>query len=95
MEPTTYGVYVIQLDRDPNAVYVGSTAKPFHERLAQHNEAGRLAARIFRRGVRGVRLREDLHRHLDRFDERQQARRAERRLANQLKARGFDVTVGI
>ena len=64
MEPTTYGVYVIQLDRGPHAVYVGSTAKPFHERLAQHNEAGRLAARIFRRGVRGVRLREDLHRHL-------------------------------
>ena len=95
MTPRTFGVYVIELDDEPNAVYVGSTAKAFDERLAQHNEGGRMAARVFRRGACGRRLREDLHGHLPRFDEREEARRAERRLANQLAHRGFAVTVGI
>lgn len=95
MNRRTYGVYVIELEGEPNAVYVGSTVKPFEERMAQHNEGGRLAARIFRNGARAARLREDIHGKLPRFDERQRARRAERRLANQLAHRGFNVTVGI
>ncbi|MCU0259103.1 MAG: GIY-YIG nuclease family protein [Solirubrobacteraceae bacterium] len=96
MTSRTYGVYVIELDRGPGAVYVGSTGKSFDERMAQHNEGGPKAAQVFRRrGARGLRLRDDLHGHLPRFDDRDVAERAERRLANQLRHRGFDVTAGI
>lgn len=95
MATIDFGVYVIELEGEPDSVYVGHTAKTFDERLAQHNEAGDLSARIFRRGVRGRRLREDLHGHLPRFATREEAKRQERRLANQLRHRGHNVNVGI
>lgn len=95
MTSIDFGVYVIELDDERGTLYVGSTCKPFDERLAQHNAAGPLAARPFKRGARGVCLRRDLHGHLPRFDERHQAERAERRLANQLEHRGHRVRVGI
>ncbi len=93
MNQIEFGVYAIELHGQPNAVYVGETCKPFDERLAQHHAGGRLAARVFRHGGRGH-LREDLHGHLPRYATRAEARRAERRLANQLKARGWRVHVG-
>ena len=95
MSITTYGVYAIELEGEPGAVYVGHTAKTLDERLAEHNAGGDGAARIFRRGARGSRLREDLHGDLPRYATRNEAKRAERRLANQLKHRGLKVTVGI
>ena len=95
MRTIDYGVYVIELNSEPGAVYVGHTAKAFDERLAQHNAGGLLAARIFKNGARGTRLREDLHGDLPRFATRDEAKRAERRLANQLDHRGLNVTVGI
>lgn len=94
MTSADFGVYVIELDDERGTLYVGSTSKPFDERLAQHNAAGPLAARPFRRGAHG-RLRADLHGHLARFAERHEAERAERRLANQLRHRGHQVHVGI
>ena len=41
-----YRTYVIELTTEPGAVYVGQTAKPPAERLAQHH-AGTKAARVF------------------------------------------------
>ena len=78
-----YGVYVIELN--DGSLYVGSTAKAFEERLAQHQAGGRLAGKVGRRAFK--RLRPDLYGQLPRFPKRHQAQRAERKLTNSLRHR--------
>jgi hypothetical protein len=91
----TYGVYVIELDRNTNHVYVGQTWYLPHERLAQHNTgfAAFHAARPFKRGARGT-LRPDLYRHLPRYRSQAQAEAMEAALAMELKKIGFRVEGG-
>lgn len=93
MPSPVFHTYVIELTTIPGAVYVGETSKTPEERLAQHHEAGRLAARVFRRGARG-RLRPDLCGRRASFATREAAKRAERRLAERLERRGWRVYWG-
>jgi hypothetical protein len=91
----TFGVYVIELDRNPNHVYVGQTWYLPEERLAQHNTgfAAFHAARIFKRGARG-RLRPDLYANLPRYRSQPQAEALESHVALELRKLGFRVEGG-
>jgi hypothetical protein len=91
----TYGVYIIELDRNPNYVYVGQTWYLPEERLAQHNTgfAAFHAAKPFKRGSRGT-LRRDLFGHLPRVKSQAQAEAMEAAVALQLKKAGFRVEGG-
>jgi hypothetical protein len=93
--PRKYGLYVIELDGNPNHVYVGQTWYLPHERLAQHNTgfAAFHAARLFKRGARGT-LRPDLYRHAPRVTNQKVAEEMEQELALQLKKLGFRVEGG-
>ncbi|HUD11533.1 MAG TPA: GIY-YIG nuclease family protein [Candidatus Saccharimonadia bacterium] len=94
-KPRTYGVYAIQLDQNPNHIYVGQTWYQPEERLSQHNTgfAAFHAARPFKHGVRG-RLRPDLYSHLPRYRSQTEAEHMEAALAMQLKKLGFRVEGG-
>jgi len=91
----TFGVYVIELDGNPNHVYVGQTWYAPEERLAQHNTgfAAFHAARPFKAGARG-RLRADLFAHIPRVRAQAEAEVLEASLAMQLKKSGFRVEGG-
>jgi hypothetical protein len=91
----TFGVYIIELDGNPNYLYVGQTWYDPAERLAQHNTgfAAFHAARPFKRGSRG-RLRPDLYAHLPRFKSQPGAEALEARTAMELKRAGFRVEGG-
>lgn len=91
----TFGVYVIELDRNSNYVYVGQTWYAPEERLAQHNTgfAAFHAARPFKRGARGI-LRPDLYAHLPRVTAQAEAELLEARVARELKYAGFRVEGG-
>ena len=100
-----YSVYVIELRRDvlekkafagKNAdrredkpcLYVGQTAKTPEERFAQHLD-GIKASRIVKEY--GVRLRPRLYANVGPFETRAESERAETRLAEKLRRRGFAV----
>ena len=100
-----YNVYVIELRRDvlekkafagKNAdrredkpcVYVGQTAKTPEERFAQHLDGVR-SSRIVKEY--GVRLRPRLYANVGPFETRVESERAESRLAEKLRRRGFAV----
>ena len=100
-----YNVYVIELRRDvlekkafagKNAdrredkpcLYVGQTAKTPEERFEQHLD-GTKASRIVKEY--GVRLRPRLYANVGPFETRSEAERAETRLAEKLRRRGFAV----
>jgi GIY-YIG catalytic domain len=91
----SYGVYVIELDHNPNHVYVGQTWYEPEERLAQHNTgfAAFHAARPFKHGARGQ-LRPDLYKHIARFRSQAQAEAMESRCALDLRKAGFRVEGG-
>jgi hypothetical protein len=93
--PRSFGVYVLELDHNPNHVYVGQSWYLPEERLAQHNTgfAAFHAARPFKRGVRGV-LRPDLYRHAPRVKSQKVAEEMESELAIRLKKLGFRVEGG-
>lgn len=93
--PRTYGVYVIELDRNPNHVYVGQTWYQPEERLAQHNTGYAVfhAAKAFKAGARGT-LRRDLYGHLPRYGTQAQSEAIEASLAMHLKKQGFRVEGG-
>jgi predicted GIY-YIG superfamily endonuclease len=92
MPEQTYGVYVLQIDDDPDWVYVGYSYRPPEERLAEHM-SGHNAAWVFKRGHRGS-LRRDLYRNLPRHRSRIAAIEAEAALAANLRRRGFRVEGG-
>lgn len=87
-----YGLYVIEINDDPNWVYVGYSWWPPDERLRQHL-SGENAAWVFKRGNTG-RLRPDLYEHLARYSTRKEAELAEVALAKELRERGFMVDGG-
>ena len=87
----SYGVYVIELQRLPNSLYVGQSHLSPADRLRNHL-AGHKSARIVRR--HGGHLRPDLYEHLGRFARRAQAEEAERALADALRRDGFTVYGG-
>jgi hypothetical protein len=93
--PRSFGVYVIELDHNPNHVYVGQTWYLAEERLAQHNTgfAAFHAARPFKAGARGT-LRRDLFGHLPRCKTQAQSEAMEASVAMQLKKLGFRVEGG-
>jgi hypothetical protein len=93
--PRTYGVYIIELDNNPNYLYVGQTWYQPEERLAQHNTgfAAFHAARPFKRGSRGT-LRRDLFGRLQRYKTQAEAEMIEARVATELKQQGFSVEGG-
>lgn len=90
-----FRVYVVELRGGRGArpdIYVGSTALSAEERVRHHLErAGdhRASAHVVRR--RFARLRPDLARGLSGFRHRDDAHRAELRLAQELKRRGYKV----
>ncbi len=94
-EARSYGVYIVELDGNPNHLYVGQTWYLPEERLAQHHTgfAAFHAARIFKRGVRG-RLRPDLYLQLPRVRSQAQAEALEARTAMELRRLGFRVEGG-
>jgi len=100
-----YSVYVVELrpdvlekkafagknaDRreDKPCLYVGQTARTPEERFAQHQNGIR-SSRIVREY--GVRLRPRLHASVGPFETRAESERAETRLAEKLRRRGFAV----
>ena len=100
-----YSVYVIELrsdvmekrtfagknaDRreDKPCVYVGQTAKTPEERFAQHL-AGMRSSRIVKEY--GVRLRPRLYANVGPFETRAESERAEAKLAEKLRRRGYAV----
>ena len=100
-----YSVYVIELRpevmekkafagknaerrEDKPCVYVGQTARTPEERFAQHL-AGIRSSRIVREY--GVRLRPRLYANVGPFETRADSERAETRLAEKLRRRGFAV----
>ena len=93
--PRTFGVYVIELEHNPNHVYVGQTWYLPEERLAQHNTglAAFHAARPFKHGAQGT-LRRDLFGHLPRYTTQSQAEAMEAAVARELKKLGFRVEGG-
>lgn len=93
--PRTYGVYVIELDRNPNHLYVGQTWYQPEERLAQHNTGLAVfhAARPFKAGARGT-LRRELIAQLPRYRTQAQAEAMEVTVARQLTKLGFRVEGG-
>lgn len=94
-EPRTYGVYVIELNGDPNHLYIGQSFHTPEERLKQHN-TGLLefrAAKVFRNGARGT-LRPDLYKHLDRCNTPEQAMEIEAQLVANLREERYIVNGG-
>lgn len=91
----TYGVYVIELNNDPNHVYVGQSSYPPEQRLQQHLTGSivRHAAKVFRRGATG-RLRPDLYSYLERLKTSREALKMEALLAQDLREEGFKVEGG-
>jgi predicted GIY-YIG superfamily endonuclease len=93
----TYGVYVVEIDDDPDYVYVGYSAHTPEHRLEQH-QTGEFeihhAAQVFRSGSRATKLRPDLYRHLNRFELREEAIEEEVKLAAQLRKQGYVVVQG-
>ena len=100
-----YSVYVIELrpeamgkktfaaknaDRreDKPCLYVGQTARTPEERFAQHL-AGTKSSRIVKEY--GVRLRPRLYANVGPFETRAESERAETKLAEKLRRRGFAV----
>ena len=100
-----YSVYVIELRRDvlekkkvagenPDrrrdkpCVYVGQTVRTPEERFAQHR-AGVRSSRIVREY--GVRPRPKLYANVGPFETRAEAERAETKLAERLRRRGYAV----
>ncbi len=100
-----YSVYVIELRRDvlergrfarknpelrvdKPCVYVGQTAKTPEERFAQHLDGVR-SSRIVREY--GVRLRPKLYANVGPFETRAESERAETKLAEKLRRRGYAV----
>jgi len=98
--PRLYSVYVIKLDAnrmfargkcsspESKCVYVGQTAKSPEARFAQHKAGIRASgeARDF-----GIRLMPGHTKNDGPFDTEQQSLRAERRIGNRLRARGYEV----
>lgn len=97
----TYGVYVIEINGNPNHVYVGQTWYSPDERLQQHLTGLSVfhAAKPFKRATRAGaepagRLRPDLYAHIPRVRSQPQAEELESRLAMELRRAGFRVEGG-
>ena len=80
----------------PPGLYVGSTSRAPEQRLAAHRAGGKLAAAIFRPRGKGARyeargLVDEYVAHLPVWRSRELSQRAERILAQELKARGHHV----
>jgi predicted GIY-YIG superfamily endonuclease len=73
---------------DKPCVYVGQTARTPEERFAQH-KAGVRSSRFVREF--GVRLRPRLYANVGPFETRAEAERAEGKLAEKLRRRGYSV----
>ena len=103
-----YNVYVIELDEevlscprflkanpdrrdDKPCVYVGSTALAPEERFEQHLAGYKANRYAFRYGTR---LRPRLYRSYQHFERREEAEKAEERLAARLRKRGYAVWWG-
>ena len=87
---------MIELDNNPQWVYVGETGKKdLNERLAQHNsgKAEKYAARVFIRGARG-RLRPDLYARYTARYTKESALKLEARVAEKLRRQGYKVEGG-
>lgn len=88
----TYGVYVIELNRDPLYVYVGQSCWLPEKRFEQHR-AGYKAARIVK-NASFAKLRPDLYDKFKRRTKRDQILELEKKLATLLKEKGYTVKGG-
>src|SRR3954447_14253479 len=84
--PRRYRLYVIELGKDPEWVYVGETALAPRDRLRQHRE-GYKSSRVVRR--LGGQLRRDLSKGWGPYATRAEALASEEALAEALRSRGF------
>jgi hypothetical protein len=92
----SYGLYVIEINHNPNHVYVGQTWYEPEERLAQHLTGLAVfhAARPFKRPGTTGRLRPDLYQHIPRVPSQSRAEQLEAHWALQLRKAGFRVEGG-
>lgn len=95
IRPRRWRVYVIELDADPNYVYVGETTHPPELRLRQHNTGAYSAGsgRVFIRGARGT-LRPDLYAHIPSVFSKEDALALETQIAADLEAAEYRVEGG-
>ena len=88
MEKRAFAAKNAERREDKPCLYVGQTARTPEERFAQHL-AGTRASRMVREY--GVRLRPRLYANAGPFETRAESERAETRLAETLRRRGFAV----
>lgn len=84
-------VYVIELD-DPMIVYVGETGLPVEERFEKHKIGYKHSRHV--KNAKDPMLRPDLYEHLPAYITVEESRRAEKKLAQELKKQGFTVYGG-
>lgn len=88
MEKKAFAARNAERRKDKPCLYVGQTAKTPEERFAQHL-AGVRSSRVVKEY--GVRLRPRLYANVGPFETRAESERAETRLAEKLRRRGFAV----
>ena len=88
----TYCVYVLEIDGDPNYVYVGQTAHTPEKRLEQHQTGYKSAPSL--KKAKKLALRPDIYKQFDRVKTREAAEALESLVAKHLVARGFKVEGG-
>jgi len=84
-------VYAIELD-DPDIVYVGQTGKPLKERFQEHVSGYKSSRHV--RKAKKPKLRPDLYSHYPEYVTVKESEAAEKRLARELKKKGFTVYGG-
>lgn len=84
-------VYVIELD-DPNTVYVGETGLPVEERFEKHKIGYKSSKHI--RKAKNPMLRPDLYEHLPQYLTVKESQKAEEKLAETLRKKGYKVFGG-
>lgn len=91
-----YEVYVIELDYEPDHVYVGQSSYSPELRLMRHltHDKQFQAAKIFRGAVQDGTLRPDLSSHLPTYEIESESKKAEKLLSEQLREQGFRVEGG-
>lgn len=92
-EGLDYGVYVIELNGQPNHVYVGESSYSPRQRMARHLAKLSDSAQVFKRGATG-KLRPDLFKGYPRYSSQVSSKLAEAKLAAQLRKQGFKVEGG-
>lgn len=85
-------VYVIELDNNPNKVYVGQSVYEPEKRLEQHKAGHNSALKVYK--AKSRKLRPDIYGKIEKIYDNEEAKAKEAQLAKELKVKGFEVHGG-